>query len=29
MGVNYACKIWQGAIANFNIVAVKKLMKFV
>ena len=29
MGVNYAGKIWQGTIANFDVVAVKKLMEFV
>ena len=28
MGDNSAGKIWQGAIANFNVVVVKKLMKF-
>ena len=29
MVVNYAGKIWQGAIANFDVAAVKKLTKFV
>ena len=29
MGVNYADKVTQGAIANFDVVAVKKLMEFV
>ena len=28
MEVNYAGKIWQGAIDNFNVVMVKKLIEF-
>ena len=28
MGVNYAGKIWQGAIVNFNVIVAKKVIVF-